>query len=354
MVELTYDTRSTPLAATGTYRPLRYRIGPPATERVRWTAARVLASYYGCNLSFTRWRSAGWLVFGWSNSKSVKQITLPFRFEAICEHLKERRSFDVTAFNFPVLISGWLDASTVITPKFHAPANEDPAEALTFQVPTAISEAFPIRPQLDREGVAFSSLQLMLLRSWLELRDATVDHSERMFEDRNDWLRDLFGYFSTITAAVDNTLHQLYYRAKYESDQHGWRFNERALGATHGRRMRDKLKWIGQITGQPLRCTRAIQRFHQLRQVRNHLAHFDPPALAFTIEDVAEWLNASADVAELLAEIRAHLKEPLCVPLVELLLAREVEWYPWDPGKRRVPQRPDVGYSSSVTPRSVP
>jgi len=221
-----------------------------------------------------------------------------------------------------------------------------------MEFPTALSASFPISPKLDREGRAFSSLQLMLLQSWLELRRRLVEQSHLMFEGY-EWLRDLFSYFSTIVAAVDNTLHQLYYRAKYESAVHGWQFDEQALGPPHGQRMEDKLRWVGQITGKPLeKCPVELRQFIRLKNVRNHLAHFDPPALAFTIEDVSEWLNATFHAASLLAHVRENLGEPICLPLVSLLIAKPVEWYPFDPGKRRVPQRADVGYASTCWPSS--
>lgn len=353
MAELTYEMTSSPLATRGVYYPLRFSIGPPANDRVRATAAEILAAYYGERQSFTRWRAAGWLVFRWQQNQ-ISQISRPFRFESICASLSDHSAFSTARFNLPALVSAWLDASVAIAPKFHAPANERPDEALTFQVPTAISDEFPIRPQLDREGIALSSLQLMLLNSWLELRTKLVEASHRMFDDRNDWLRDLFAYFSTVVAAVDNTLHQIYYRAKYEAPRHGWSFDENKLGSTHGRRMQDKLHWIGQITGRPLNCPSAVRDFMRIKAVRNHLAHFDPPALAFSIEDVAEWLNASHGVARMLAEIRNIVGQPVCTPLVALLVAKSVDWYAWDPGRRRVPQGEHVGYASSVKPRNGP
>ncbi len=158
-------------------------------------------------------------------------------------------------------------------------------------------------------------------------------------------------YMSTIVSVVDNTLHHLYYRAQFESTTEGWHFDEGELGHRRGRRLRDKLRWVGQITGLPLNdCQDEIDTFIRIKDVRNHLVHFDPPTLAFTIEDVASWLNATEGIARLLAAIRTRINQPLCDPLIRLLMARPVEWYPSDPGKRRVPQGVDVGYASSSRP----
>ena len=158
-------------------------------------------------------------------------------------------------------------------------------------------------------------------------------------------------YLNIVVSAVDNTLHQLYYRAKYHDANRGWTFDERRLGPPTARRLKDKLAWIGLITGKPLdNCQAEVQQLVQLKDVRNHIAHFDPPTLAFTIEDVTAWLNASFGVAQLLAEIRHRIEQPLSIPLIALLLAREVDWYPSDAGRRRTPQRNDTGYASSCWP----
>src|SRR5207249_3881469 len=101
----------------------------------------------------------------------------------------------------------------------------------------------------------------------------------------------------------------------------GWKFDEAALGLPYARRLKDKLRWIGQLTGHPLDdCRNEVERFVQIKDVRNHLIHFDPPILAFTIEDIADWLNATESVAKLLVAIRLRIKQPVCAPLIRLLL----------------------------------
>jgi hypothetical protein len=271
--DLTYDMTPSALATRGIYQPLRFRIGPPDKAKVRATASMILESYYRKSMSFTQWRDTGPLVFGWRLG-DTQQLTKPFTWQSICDYIAENHHFATSAFNFPDLLSSWLDASITAAPKFHAPANEKHDEALTVMVPTAISDSFPIRAQLDREGRAFSSLQLMLLQSWLDLRIRLVEQSQLMFES-DEWFRDLFSYFTTIFAAVDNTLHQVYYRAKYESAKHNWKFDADALGPTHGQRIRDKLRWIGLISGRPIEnCPGEVRQFIRLKNVRNHLAHF--------------------------------------------------------------------------------
>jgi len=348
MAELTFDMQPSPLAARDGYYPLRFRIGPPSKGRVRSVAAAILASYHQ-PLSYKQWRKGGPLVVTWTDTNGEGKISKPMSWIALSEYLSYRETFDPAEFALPPLLSGWLDASLEGAQPFYAPANEAD-EALTIVYTPALSPDFPVQPALDREGRAFSSLQLMLLNSWIEVRKRLVEQSDLLFQGY-DWLRDLFSYLTTVVSAVDNTLHQMYYRAQYEGGRTGLQFDPRLLGNTFGRRIEDKLAWVGQITGRPLDdCQSEVKAFVKLKDVRNHLSHFDPPVLAFTIEDVAAWLNATEGVARLLSAIRKRLNEPLCVPLVTLLLSRWVDWYPFDPAKRRVPQPLHSGYASSCWP----
>ena len=333
------------------YKPLVFDAAPIPKKRVRATAVRILNSYFGHLgnhelMTYTRWSSAGWLVLRWLDMKSVRHISLPFRFESICEHLNENRRFVPEKLNFAPLASGWLDASIQASHQVQILDAEHPGEAIKFMYPSAISPKFPVCPLIDREGRAFSSLQLSLLQSVIDLRDRLVTESHELFTG-TEWLLQFFSFLNIIVAAVENTLHQLYYRAEFEHEAQGWSFDPGKLGTTHGRRLRDKFAWIGAITGRPLNsCRSEIERFVTLKNIRNHIAHFDPPVFAFTVEDVAVWLNFTYDVAVLLAEVRRLLGEPLCLPLVELLLAREVTAIAANPKQTRIPQGPDVGYAS--------
>jgi len=345
--EITYDMSRSSLAVTGVYYPLRFRIGPPSKTRARFVASLILGRYIGQSLTYEQWRKAGELTVRWKDDHGADRQSRPFKFEWLVSNLRDREQFVPDELGLPPLQSGWLDASIEVKQPFHAPATDGRNEALTFMYPPPLSSSFPIQPKLDREGRAFSSLQLMLLQSWFDLRTRLVEQSNLLF-DGYDWLRDLFMYITTIVSAVDNTLHQLYYRAKYESAAEGWTFDEAALGLPYARRLRDKLRWIGQLTGHPLDdCREEVERFVQIKDVRNHLIHFDPPILAFTIEDIAGWLNATESVARLLAAVRTRLRQPVSAPLIKLLLTRPVDWYPSDAGKRRIPQGTQVGYASS-------
>jgi len=345
--EQTFDMQPTSLATTGTYYPLRFRLGTPSKEQARFVAGKLLTRYLGRTLTYAQWREAGEFTVTWQDDGGKQRTSRRLKFEWLVDHLREQAQFSPNELDLPPIGISWLDESVEVGLPFHAPATGGGNEALTSVFPPALSDSFPVQPMLDREGRAFSSLQPMLLQSWLEVRTRLVDQSDRLFRGY-DWLRDLFLNVSTMVSAVDNTLHQVYYRAQYEANAEGWKFDPARLGPATARRLKDKLAWIGIITGKPLDdCTGEIARFVQIKDLRNHLAHFDPPTLAFTIEDVADWLNASEAVAKLLVAIRERINQPLSQPLIQLLLARPVDWYPSDAGKRRVPQGAHVGYASS-------
>jgi hypothetical protein len=337
--------------ATTQYQPIGLASDALALTRVRAAAARLLTSYFGHLgnyevMTYTRWRRAGWLVLEWLDMKGVRQLSLPFTFDSICAHLKRDGKFVPEELSFPPLISGWLDASIEASHQVQILDADHPGQALKFMYPAAISEKFPVYPLLDREGRAFSSLQLPLLQALVGLRNELVERSAELFRG-TDWLIKFFSFLNLAVAVVENTLHQVYYRAEFEHRAHGWLFDRAKLGETYGRRIRDKFAWIGAITGRPLNtCREQVERFIALKNVRNHIAHFDPPVLAFTIEDVANWLNCVVDVAFLLAEIRRLLREPLCQPLVECLLLPAVVAVPANPKQPRVPQGLDAGYAS--------
>jgi hypothetical protein len=348
--QIKYDMRPSPLAAGDSYVPLRFRIGTPSRDQARRVAALIFRGYLGRPIPYERLRAGKEWTVTWSDDKGNSQTSRPFRFDWLVQQIQEEAALRPDRFNLPPLRAGWLDASVEVMKPFQAPATDGTPRALTMVFPPALSDAFPVQPKLDREGRAFSSLQLMLLSGWSDLRTKLVEHSHLLFHGY-DWLRDLFMYLNTVVSSVDNTLHQIYYRAEYEAAAEGWRFDRAVLGPPTARRVVDKLKWVGQITGNPLDdCRSEIESFRKIKDVRNHLAHFDPPTFAFTIEDVADWLNATEAVARLLVAIRNRVNQPLCEPLIALLLARPVEWYPADPGKRRVSQGPDVGYGSSCWP----
>lgn len=87
--------------------------------------------------------------------------------------------------------------------------------------------------------------------------------------------------------------------------------------------------------------------------VRNHFNHFDPPCIAYTVEDVVGWLNDVPRIGMLLWKIRAKLRSQLNPTIIEIITLPEVMFVPRNPTLPRVPQPRDVGYASTIWPHTV-
>jgi len=343
--ENTYNMTSSDMVTKGTYFPLAFEKEEPSQRRVRDITKGILNFYLKNNISISKLRKLGNVSFGWNDKNGSYQGELSY--EKIEEYLKRNRSFDPNVFKLPPILCNWLDSSVEIKLMFHATPNFEDNKGLTFTVPPAFGEHFPLSAAIDREGMAFSSLQLHLQGILIETRNKLVERSDQMFVDNDEWFKNLFLYLNISVALIENTLHQIYYKAKYDSGTMGWSFDEDRIMKIPGGRFTDKFKWIGIITGRPLDDARdEKENVITLKNVRNHFNHFDPPVLGFTIEDVCNWLNYFDDLGMLLWKIRQKIGSPLSKPLITILLAKKVVWRPHDPGTKRIPQSEEVGYST--------
>jgi hypothetical protein len=116
-----------------------------------------------------------------------------------------------------------------------------------------------------------------------------------------------------------------------------------------GRRVVDKFNWIAKIAGKPLDDARdEVAGFKKIKDLRNHLSHFDPPCFCCTLEDVKNWLNIIPDIGRLLWKIRNKLNAQLSVPIVELIMIPKVEFIPLKPDDDRPISNDGVGYVTSI------
>ncbi len=258
----------------------------------------------------------------------------PISVRSLDRHLASGRlDHDALALFEP--ICPWLDTSLDVG--FH-----QPGVALTASLP--LGRDFPIHPKIDREGYVYMSLQLVIMNHILKLRDRVVRDSHNF--TTVDWFQDLRAFVCECVSLIDTTLHQLYYKAQYDPPP-GWTFDEARLGGRFGRRLRDKLRWVFQITGNDLEAHGAKKALWIMKGLRNHLQHLDPPCFCYTIEDVVGWLNLTADIALVNWDIRKAVGSPLNNALIEMLLAPRVVLVPRDRETPRAPQPADVGYAST-------
>lgn len=335
---------------------LRFAEPQPNGRVLREIGASLMARYCQVTLSRSKWlkqRSAP--VQWWIDQRDEQRR--PYREHRqskpisllVLERALTHGTFDYEALGLFDPRCDWLDSRVDVLPKFHM--SDPDGTALTWRAPTTLGDTFPLVPTLDREGAVFNSFQLNLQTRITSLRDTLVSTSADF--EHEAWLQNLRSYASECVSLIDSTLHQLYFKAQY-APLPGWNFNAKALGERHGRRLTDKLKWVYQITGRPLNADEEVHTFNTIRALRNHLHHFDPPCLCYSIEyDAVAWLNAVPLVGRLAWKIRQAVGSPLSVPLIQMLLARPVVFVPERSDARRAPPAPHTGYASTSWPKST-
>jgi hypothetical protein len=267
------------------------------------------------------------------------------RYANIVEHITSNRALDHEALCVPNPGWNWLDNSNLILTTDMSP-RRDETGTLTFCLETNLGDSFPFKPKIDREGVACASFQIPLQQNILKLHRQLVDNSDQFLDYESGWLTNLRTLVNDSVSLVDMTLHQLYYAAKYEAVP-TLKFNYEKLGTPYGRRISDKLKWIQVITGKQLdNVSEEMAAFNNIKKLRNHLTHFDPPCFALTIDDVAEFLNQYRLYGRFLWKIRNKIDLNITSEIISLLLLPTVVVVPKYIDLPRHKQADDMGYSS--------
>ncbi len=313
-------------------------------------AAYILNRWPKQEWSVSKYRKLGRLDFQYTTQSESRQITV--RFDDLVDHIQANRSLTPDGLGLPPLECEWLD-SRVSFAKPDAPiARDDFSEFLKFALALPFGPNFPLQPCIDREGAMFASFQTPIQQNIVTLHRRLVEESHLTTSLSNPWRNDLRMLINEAISLIDITLHQLYFMAQYRGQELGWRFEPEKLGPRHGQRLKEKLAWVKKITGRDLDATAELPAFHRLRAVRNHLNHFDPPCVAYTVEDVVGWLNGVPQVGRLAWKIRERTDAQISIGLIEIVALPRVEFVPRVPKWPRLPQAKDVGYGSVVWPDS--
>ncbi|MBI5249570.1 MAG: hypothetical protein HY912_08750 [Desulfomonile tiedjei] len=327
----------------------------PLIKDARKLTACILNFSLRNNYSVTRYRKLQRIVCSWKDQDSCLHH-VDFRFEEMVDDISEQRSLDVTKFNLP-LFDSFLDDGAFLSngdgPVFTP--DRKGFEHLALPLTRFLGPNFPIKPSIDREGIVCSSLQRPIQSNIVRLHAKLIDECNLAFESGDfQWLHNLRMLLNECYTIVDMTLHQLYFKARYKPKR-GWKFDPKRLGQRQGRRIRDKLEWIFQITGKQLDdAQEELKDFRVLKDIRNHLNHLDPPAIAFTIEDVVNWLNRIQSIGKLLWKMRDKMDEPPSKGIVEIITLPVVEFVPKNLHLQRIPQSNQAGYASVIWPAKEP
>lgn len=324
--------------------------GEPFKSMVTEMSLLITNQYLGRNHGAKKWRK---IKTAWNCNYEFppgqKKISDPINYLIISEHVRKNKHFDPKAFNLPDLECMWLDHAVEFKLDFHKFENSGPFGLSSGDLQAHYyGKNYPIQPLLQREGRLFTSFQPQLLRRIIAERNRLIENSNESLND--DWIFDLRNLISDTISLLDVALNQLYIKAEYDPLP-AWEFDAGRLGERHGRRLNDKLKWIFQITKNHLDIRLEKDSLDNLRSVRNHLMHFDPPSLVITLEEAAIWINQVIDVGKIIVKIRKAIGVDISTDLVNFLLQKEAIFVPFSQGERK-PLNPNKkeDYYSSVWP----
>jgi len=347
MCEKTYDCNQTEYAHSKDYNPVKSIDGFFYDWIPSYITTKILNSMSEEKKTTTKWKNCKSINFQWEYNGGIKRRTI--KYYTIVESLKRNRKYDFTELNLPKLPVSWIDKTIEYCMPFYAPCNQDET-SLTTELGTNFGNKYPIKPNIDREGLISGGLINLVERNLLIYRNELIQNSRYIFNLSDGiWFGKLLCYLNLLVSSFDVTMISFYNKAKYDEiarKQLKWNFDESVIGSTITTRINDKLRWVHQITGNLLPdISKELDTFNSIRVVRNHLNHFDPPVFACTIEDNAKWINCIYDIAILLAKIRESINANISEPLIEILLQKPVAFEPFDPGKIRHAQT-NSGYKS--------
>ena len=312
-------------------------------------ASMLVNFFFKDRQSLNKWRKDNKTYnINWTDRNQIRQVSAPINYLTMSSFIRHHGYFDAQNFNLPPIECHWLDFSLDMKINWHmhdetAPSGLTILDGVSQQ---QYGENYPIVPKLNREGHSFTTMQPQLLSRIVTLRSKLVENSHLALED--EWFFDLRNLINETVSIVEITLNQIYNKAEYDPLEH-WQFNKDKLGGKHGRRFEDKLSWIYKISGRHLGAENYLPAVHNLRELRNHMMHFDPPSLVVTIEEASIWLNQVIDVGYLLIRMRQAIGVEVSLQLMNFILQKEVKFNPEAHFSKRLPLgNPEFDYKSST------
>lgn len=320
----------------------------PRTGTVTEVSSMLTNILFPNKQSINKWRKDKTkYTLSWENVNGVKQISAPINYLIISEYIRQHGHFNAGLFNIRKIECFWLDFSLEIKINWHS-FDETSPKGLFIEDGIGqqqYGKNYPIIPRLNREGHAFTTMQPQLIRRIINLRNKLVENSHLALED--EWFFDLRSLISETVSIIEITLNQIYNKAEYDPLPH-WTFDKEKLGNKHGRRFEDKLKWVHNISGNHLNAENYINSINNLRELRNHMMHFDPPSLVIPIEEACVWMNQVIDVGHLLIKIRQAIGAEVSMQLMNFILQKEVIFNPEAAFSKRLPFTGDGDYATST------
>ncbi|GAB3414898.1 hypothetical protein GCM10027516_06010 [Niabella aquatica] len=320
-------------------------------ERLNYISLLICQYFFGTHYnSIKRLKSdLRQIHVGWSEIRStqngqetVKQKSHPINYRIIKRHLQKNFTYNHQELNLPELASLWMDRSVNAAMNFYCKNGEDEISLNDGLLRQQYGTDFPLSPKLNQEGFLITSFLELITKRIFNNRIFLVRNSHHFFT--SDWLFTLKDTINDIISLVDITLNQLYLKALYNKKQE-WCFDVDSLGKRQGVRLMDKLKWVKLITGQNLNIEKEITSLDKLREIRNHLNHFDPPSFVATLNEIVDWLNEIFNIVKIVIRIRLCAGEMINKNLIQLFLQANIVFRPYTPRGENM-NKSNFGYNS--------
>jgi hypothetical protein len=183
MEEKTYNCERTQLAhVNGVYNPVNITSNFFDNSIPSVLATKILNIICNKNQSASKWKNAKQFTISWNeNGKNNKTV---LQFYNLVESLKKHRKFINTGLGLPVLPACWLDKSIELSLPFYAPCNSDNS-SLTMELNANFGNTYPVKPNIDREGIINSGLINLVERNIVIYRNELISASAQLFDLSN-------------------------------------------------------------------------------------------------------------------------------------------------------------------------
>ncbi|MBL7738898.1 MAG: hypothetical protein JNK14_06730 [Chitinophagaceae bacterium] len=275
-------------------------------------------------------------------STKQKKTSSPVNYKIIRQHLQKENTFNHIQLELPELVSFWMDRSIDVAMNFYYKGDGGEIQIKDELLSQQYGDNFPITPRLNQEGVLITSFLPLITKRIAHNRKFLVT-SSHLFHT-SEWLFSLKSIINDTVSLVDISLNQLYLKAFYHKKPE-WSFDLNKVGLRHGRRLLDKLKWVKSITGNELKIEKESSSLINIKDIRNHLNHFDPPVFVATLNEVCIWLNEIINIIKIVIRIRLCCGEPINRWLIELYLQPDVTFKPFAPRNNDTNDK-NFGYNS--------
>ncbi len=253
-----------------------------------------------------------------SDEKTSKSEKIGFNI--IHTHLKSSRMFIPEKFGLPMMWCDWMDYSL----NFNMDFNSIDFNAISFielDLENVFGKTNTNKWTLTEPTIFIPTFFNALAMHIIRKRDYLVVNSSKVLNQ--EWLLELRSFISDTISILDITLNRIHYKAEYDKPD-SWTFDNVKLGDRNGRLM-DKLKWIKQITNSGLPDISTEKKaLKRLKELRNHLTHFDPPFIQIKLSEMEVILNDTIEVFKLVYKIRKTIGIEISPFLINLLLLDKV------------------------------